>query len=525
MKNLLLSLVVGCFLLSTTACSNFLDQPILGQNIDTPEYYNNEENARLALGACYHALVYHTEACAFRWVYGDIRSDDAEKGGGGPDDGIEIQYVKDWDVLATNSYCSGPWGASYDMIYATNTFIERMSHADFDKELINQYVAEAKFIRAFAYFMLINYFGDVPLFDHPVDLNNIGNIKRDPFEKVLELIEADLTEAAAILPETYSAEETGRITSGAAKALHARVLMYSIGIFKAKSESAWQDVYNLTSDVIISGIYSLYPNYAEIFELEGENCSESVFEFQFKTTKTGWGNNQGNPGDVFVGTKGANEDSWGWGFNCPTQDLVDEFEIEDPRLYCTVYGGDVATYQYGVAEGVKKQPYNTGYAARKLALDPVNRPTEHSDGPSNVRAIRYSDVLLMKAEAAYHLGKESETRDLINQVRARARNSTYPKGFLKDQNVYSPTGFTNNLPDIPDNISGEELLQALKHERRVELAMEGLRYWDLVRWGDYRDILSDEVKARYDRRQLRGVPVLPIPETEVVSWGLEQNPS
>ena len=174
---------------------------------------------------------------------------------------------------------------------------------------------------------------------------------------------------------------------------------------------------------------------------------------------------------------------------------------------------------------VKKESHNTGYSARKLALDPANRPTEHSDGPSNVRVIRYADVLLMKAEAAYHLKKEEETRALINQIRARACTSTYPKGFLKDQNVYSPTGFVNNLPDIPSNVSGEELYEALKHERRVELAIEGLRYWDLVRWGDYRDILPDEVRARFDRRQLRGVPVLPIPETEVVSWGLEQNPS
>lgn len=525
MKKILLSLIALIFLLVGTSCSDFLDQPILGQNIDTPEYYNNEENARLALGGCYHTFAYHTENCAFRWIYGDIRSDDAEKGGGGASDGLDIQYVKDWDVLATNGYCSGPWNASYSAIYATNTFIERMKKADFDEKLIKQYVAEAKFIRAFAYFLLINYFGDVPLFTQPVDLNNLKNVKRDPFETVLEQIEQDLTEVAEILPESYPTVETGRITSGAAKALHARVVMYGIGFFKSKPESAWQEVYDLADDVIKSGMYSLYPNYAEIFEIEGENCSESVLELQFKTTKTGWGNNQGNPGDVFVGTKGKNNDGWGWGFNCPTQNLVDEFEEKDPRLYATVYGGEVATYQYGIDEGVKKESHNTGYTSRKLALDPLYRPTEHSDGPSNVRVIRYSDVLLMKAEAAFHLDKEAETRALINQVRSRARTSSYPKGFLKDQNVYSPTGFINNLPDIPTSVQGPELLKALKHERRVELAIEGLRFWDLVRWGDYRETLSDEVKARFDKRQLRGVPVLPIPETEVVSWGLQQNPS
>lgn len=525
MKRILLPLITLVILFGGTSCSDFLDQPILGQNIDTPEYYNNEENARLALGGCYHTFAFHTKNCSFSWIYGDVRSDDAEKGGGGASDGLDIQYVKDWDVLATNSYCSGPWNASYSAIYATNTFIERMKKADFNEESITQYIAEAKFIRAYSYFLLVSYFGDVPLFTQPVDLNKLSNVKRDPFEAVLEQIEKDLTEIATVLPESYPATEVGRITSGAAKALHARVVMYSIGLFKVKPESAWKEVYDLTNDVIKSGMYNLHSNYAEIFELEGENCSESVLEFQFKTTKTGWGNNQGNPGDVFVGTKGGNNDGWGWGFNCPTQDLADEFELKDPRLYATIYGGEIAAYQYGLEEGVKKQPYNTGYASRKLALDPVNRPTEHSDGPSNVRVIRYSDVLLMKAEAAYHLSNEAETRALINQVRSRARTSSYPKGFLKDQNVYSPTGFINNLPDIPASVQGPALLKALKHERRVELAIEGLRYWDLARWGDYKETLSEEVKARFDKRHLRGVPVLPIPETEVVSWGLTQNPS
>lgn len=525
MKKILLSLIALIILFGNTSCSDFLDQPLLGQNIDTPEYYNNEENAWLALGGCYHTLAYNTEYCAFRWVYGDIRSDDSEKGGGGATDIVDMQYLKDWDILATNSYSSGGWGANYSSIHATNTFIERMKVADFNEKLIKQYVSEAKFIRAFSYFTLVKYFGDVPLFVQPVDPNNLKGVKREKFELVLEQIDKDLTEAASTLPESYPTTEVGRITSGAAKALHARVIMYSIGIFKSKPETAWQEVYNLTDAVIKSSIYNLHPNYAQIFEMEGENCSESVFELQFKTTKNGWGVNQGNPGDIFVGTKGKNNGSWGWGFNCPTQDLANEFEPKDPRLYATIYGGDVATYQYGKEEGVKKESHNTGFTSRKLAVDPANRPTEQSDGPSNVRVIRYSDVLLMKAEAAFYLNKEAETRALINQVRNRARASSYPKGYLKDQNVYSPTGFINNLPDIPASVQGVDLLKALKHERRVELAIEGLRYWDLVRWGEYRDILPADVKTRFDKRQLRGVPVIPIPETEVVSWGLEQNPN
>lgn len=513
-------------LLGGTSCSDFLDQPILGKNVDTPEYYDDIENARLALGGCYYSLVYHTKYCAFRWVYGDVRSDDAWKGGGGPGDGVDIQRIKEWTILPTEDYIGSSWSASYVAIYAANTLIEKLDKVTFDEQLKKQFIAEAKFIRAYSYFILVNLFGDAPLFTKPVDVNKIGSIERTPFEVVLEQIEKDLNEAAEDLPERYPAEEAGRITWGAAKALHAKVAMYGIGIFKSKPESAWQQVYDLADEVIKSKNYNLHPNYAEIFEQEGENCSESIFELQFKRTNTGWlWGNQGNPGDVFVASRGTDDfPSWGWGFNCPTQDLVDEFEQNDPRLYTTVHGRGITDYLYGVKHEVGQQAYLTGYAARKMAVDPAFRPSEHSDGPTNVRIIRYADVVLMKAEAAYHLNKESEARELINQVRRRARTSTYPKGYEKDENIYTPTGFTNNLPDLSSAVQGEALLKALKHERRVEFGMEGSRYWDLVRWGEYRDILSDEVKARFDKRQLRGVPVLPIPDGEVVSWGLEQNP-
>ena len=516
---------IGLIALMNSSCSDFLDQPILGENIDTPSYYDSEENAKMAIMACYNGLCYENNLSTFQWMYGDVMSDDAWKGGETAGDADDIEFLKQWTALPTNTYLNNTWEAYYRAIHRANTAISQLQEVTFSEDVRDRFIAEAKFIRAYSYFILVKLYGDVPLFTEPVDVTQIGNIGRTPFEDVLQQIEVDLEEAASALPQTCATEDIGRVTSGAAQALHARVVMYEIGMFKNKSESAWQDVYDLTTSVISSGVYSLLPNYAEIFEEEGENSSESVFEVQYMTTNTGYNfDNCGNPSSIYVANRGTtNLPEWGWGFNCPTQDLVDEFEPDDPRLYCTVHGNGITDYVYGVRQEVGTASHLTGYAARKLAIDPAIRPANQSDSPFNERIIRYSDVLLMKAEAAYHLSLDQEARDLVNMVRARARTSTYPKGFEEGNNTYTATGFFDNLPDI--TVSGSDLLDAIKHERRVEFGMESLRYWDLIRWGDYRETLSDDAKVQFDRRQLRGVPVIPIPNEEVVGWGLEQNPS
>lgn len=512
-------------LVGLSSCSDFLEQPVLGVNIDTPSYYDNEGNADMAVIACYNALTYEDDKSTFQWIYGDVMSDDAWKGGETAGDADDIESLKQWNALPTNTYLSNTWEAYYVAIHRANSVIQKMDGVGFDEGLKTQYIAEAKFVRAYSYFTLVKLFGDLPLFTEPVEVSQIGNVIRTPFEDVLQQIEKDLTEAAAVLPETYPAEQVGRATIGAAKALHARVVMYSIGIFKSKEQTAWQEVYDLTDEVINSGLYNLLPNYAEIFEEEGENSSESVFEIQYMTTNTGYNfSNQGSSSGIYVANRGTSDlPEWGWGFNCPTQSLVNEFEPGDPRLYCTVNGNGVTDYVYGVKQEVAQKSHLTGYAARKLAMDPALRPSNQSDSPYNQRIIRFADVLLMKAEAAYHLDKESEARDNLNMVRARARNSTYPKGFEVGVKTYSATGFSNNIEDV--TALGSNLMAAIKHERRVEFGMEGLRYWDLVRWGDYRATLSNEAQSRFDNRQLRGVPVIPLPNEEVVSWGLTQNPN
>lgn len=525
-QNIFKTIILGAAIIwGMTGCSDFLDQPVLGENADTPEYYNDEENANMAVIACYNALTYEDDLSTFQWIYGDVMSDDAWKGGETAGDADDIESLKQWNALGTNLYLYNTWKAWYIAINRANTVIQRMEGVTFSEKLKKQYIAEAKFIRAFSYFTLVKLYGDLPLFTKPVETSQIGNVSRAPYEEVIAQIEQDLKDAAIDLPLTCPSTEIGRATSSAAKGLHARVIMYAIGMFKCKPESAWKEVYDLADEVEKTGLYRLLPNYAEIFEEEGENSVESIFEIQYLTTNSGYNfENQGSSSGIYVANRGTTDNpEWGWGFNCPTQDLVDAFEPNDPRLYCTVHGRGITDYVYGVFQAVTDKPHLTGYAARKLAIDPAIRPSNQSDSPYNQRILRFSDILLMKAEAAYHMNNETEARSNLNRVRARARTSTYPKGYDIGTKTYPATGFAGNLPDVTE--SGAALLEKIKHERRVEFGMEGLRYWDLVRWGDYRATLSPAAQPRFDARQLRGVPVIPLPNEEVISWGLEQNPN
>ncbi len=526
MKSFILKpfLSIGILLLACS-CSDFLDQPVLGESIDTPAYYNDIDNANMAVIACYDALQYDDDMSTYQWMFADVASDDAWKGGGGAGENLYIQEMKEWVALPTNIWGKVVWQSYYMAIFRANTVIKQLADATFDINLKEQYIAEAKFVRAYSYLTLVKLFGDLPLITEPLGTEQMGKIQRAPFADIIELIKNDFEDAAKVLPETWPADQVGRATSGAAKGLEARTIMYAIGMFKTEPETSWKKVYDLTGEIVESGVYRLLPNYAEIFEDEGENSSESLFEIQHESTNTGWTvDNEGCNSPIVVANRGTNENpSWGWGYNCPTQDLVDQFATDDPRLYTTVHGQGITDFVYGIKHDVVKNDYLTGYCARKLATDPALRGPNQSDYPNNLRILRYADVLLMRAEAAYHLNDEATARECVNMVRARARQSTFPKGYEEGKNTYTKTGFTNNVPDI--TATGIALLDAIKKERRLELAMESLRYWDQVRWGEYRSSLSTTVQANYDRHLLRGVPVLPIPNDEVLAWGLEQNPN
>ena len=316
------------------------------------------------------------------------------------------------------------------------------------------------------------------------------NIPRSTADEVWDAIEQDLTDAASVLPPSYGQADIGRATKGAALALHAKVAMY---------RKKWQDVFDLTNQVMQLG-YSLFPNYEQLFRIQNENNSESIFEIQCQYIP---GNNDASNSQYSqVQADRDVSPSVGWGFNVPTQDLVNAYEPGDLRKDATILFAGETTPEGDVVPlpGVgSPSMYN------QKSYVPFTTAAKNNQGADqNVRVLRYADVLLMNAEAANELGNTTQALSSLEMVRARARN------MQSDPTV---------LPQITTTDQAA-LREAIWHERRVELAMEFDRFYDLVRQGRAATVLAPKgFKAGKNE-------VMPIPQNEIdLSAGvLTQNP-
>ncbi|MCC9137605.1 RagB/SusD family nutrient uptake outer membrane protein [Pontibacter silvestris] len=517
---------------ASQACEDFLDKEPLGVETDRT-FYEDPENAVLAVNGIYDAISWDAggvtgSSNTFEWMYGDVLSDDAKKGST-TGDFIEIKQMERWGTLTNSPITSSTWNNMFTAIYRANQVLSYLPASSINEELKTRLLGEAYFLRGYSYFNLVTKFGGLPLMEEPLPISEWGQLERASIADTYAFIQNDLQQAIEMLPQRgeYAGSDLGRATQGAARAYLARAYMYQLGTDNANGVT-WQDVYDQTNAIITSGQYSLFSNYAGLFEIENENNVESIFEIQFSDVATGWGPPKtGTVNNVIQN----NRSTWGWGFNNPTQDLVSEFEGRDPRLPVTVYSdGDIVAGELQVIDYPGQN--ETGYLNRKAFVEPSARPSDTQNSPKNIIKFRYADVLLMQAEAAYHLGNESEAQSLVNQVRQRARNSTRPKGSTAEGATgYVPyENLSGVLPDI--TASGQDLLEAIWHERRVELGMESLRYYDLVRTGRYFDALeekySDEVRVEAEERSISGsvnpMPVLPIPINEAQAWGITQNP-
>jgi len=521
-----ISLIVAVFAMGSCGDS-VLELDNLGTQT-SEAYFNDSENALAGLNACYSSVSKDEY-----YVYGDIMSDDALKGGSDLFDWIDREYIRTFTANSGNTVSDITWTLLYTGIVRCNEIINSLPVATFDEELKSRIIGEAKFLRAYSYSKLVALFGSVPLVkaDYAV-----GNLKepRSAESETYAFIKKDLDDAIAILPEKsrYAAGNLGRATKGAARALKARVLMQEssyhynpaleVSEYPVAVSEIWDEVYQLTNDIVNSGEYALADNFASIFESEGENNIESVFEIQHKTTKNDWGESVGNTTIVQMG----NRDDWGWCFNLPTDALYNSYSDLDPRRECTIYGQEFNVL-YGVEQVWTKQEWTLSHEStkdfvtacrlnRKYALQPGLRDGNHNNQPNNKRVIRYSDVLLMHAEAAYHKGLEAEAREYVNKVRARAESSTYPKGTTVGQTSAFTYAVYPGASVIPVTETGVNLLNAIWKERRLELAMEGIRYFDLVRTGRI-DLLP--FKANYEAHD----GLLPIPVGDVNTFGLVQN--
>jgi hypothetical protein len=453
-------LVALFFVLVFNSCSDFLNEELQG-TYSNATFYKTEAHAFLALAGVYNSASFVSTDNNL-WVFGDVASDDATKGGLSGDLS-EIQFIDDFSYSRNNGSLEKIWKHYYEGITRANYLIYYSPGIVMDETRKNRILGEARFLRAYYYFNLINIFGEVPLkLIPPLNSNEINKPKSTEVA-VYAQIENDLQAAAAVLESTYSGLEVGRATKGAALGLLAKAYLY---------QGKWSDVIATVEAIDLLGIYSLQKVYKNNFIDSTQNNAESLFEIQHLSTqlpKLGSNLNQ-----YFSPAKDN-----GYYFNAPLQNFVDEFEktianVVDPRLDYTV---GRAGQKWVNGEDYDPAWSPTGFLQKKHVQPKKEEPIV-GDASLNYVYLRYADVLLMKAEALNETNQGSLAIVPLNAVRQRARES-----YLYDEGL---VGFGAVPVDLlPDVISTDQqvLREAIRHERRVELGFEFHRFFDLIRYG------------------------------------------
>ncbi|GAA4238295.1 RagB/SusD family nutrient uptake outer membrane protein [Postechiella marina] len=446
--------IKGLFLLvlvlATNACGDDYLEEVDRYSIDSESYFNSETDYYNALVGAYDLL----QSTYLNVILGEIASDNTFCGGESATDVVSWQQIDDMIHTPVNSELKNLWDWMYAGVNRTNFILEFQDKTEFDgKEII---IGEARFLRAYYYFELVKWFGEVPLKETRFNLGDETSLPRSPVADVYALIEADLTYAINNL--NYTAPQVGRATKGSAQALLGKAYLY---------QNKFLEATKVLDQLITEGPYDLVSDYDTIFENDNENNIESVFEVQYSDAEgAGFECLQCSEGNVAVGFNGIRNytgptfDS-GFSFNVPTQEVVDEFEDGDLRKDVAIL--DIVAWAAANNATYGEGHEHTGYYNRKYIArqGDLNTGDQNLTNPNNYRAIRFADVLLMAAEA-YNRGEisDSKAQEYLNRVRARA------------------FGAANDVTS-----SGATLTDAIAHERRVELVGEGHRFFDLVRTG------------------------------------------
>ncbi len=446
-------------------CSDFLDEDIQGK-YSSATFYKTAEHALLATNACYEPLAF-TSIENNIWVFGDVASDDATKGGI-PGDQSEISFIENFETTADNGYVEAIWRHYYNGISRCNEVISKVPGIDMDAVLGNKYVSEARFLRAYYYFQLVNIFGEIPLKTEPVKTSEDLHIPLSAVEIIYGQIETDLLLAINGLPANISPANLGRASKGAAFGLLAKVYLF---------QENYTDALTYVDSLESLNIYGLLDVYKQNFMVDYENNIESVFEIQHLTGQVPF---QGNSLHQWFAPPQEN----GYFFNVPRQDFIDEFEVSsgdvvDPRLDYTV-GREGQIWINGESFNPAWSP--TGFIQKKH-LQPLAEIDKGSkgNGELNYTFMRYSEILLIKAEALNELGRSSEALYPLNAVRKRARES-----YLFDEDIAGFGTIPDGLLPPVEGAFQSDLEEAIRHERRVELGFEFHRFFDLMRYGKTR---------------------------------------
>ena len=475
-----LYIVLCGLVLSFTSCKDYLTEIEPG-TVLLEDFFVSTDAAVQNVTGCYTPLMweYNRTYCP-EWFIGDIASDDALKGGGSTTDMADIYDVENWRTTDQNTFVLDFYQAQYQGIGRCNLALEYINKMEigidsaFTQDMKDRLLGEVHYLRAYYYFRLVRLFAGVPMTLEVLRSSEDWEMPRASVDVVFTQILSDLEQANAKLwlKSEYPEADMGRATKGAAQAMLMKTNLYMASPYWQKhglSKTAAQcyaDAKAWGDSIINSGEYDLCPNYEDNFTCAGENGIESVFEIQYAEVAwgdygEGFGFTAGSFTQILVRSRNS-VIGGGWGFNHPTQNLYNEFEAGDIRRDVAILIPDTSInedYQTITEEiylgnimlnnkyGMYRDPSDIGGGYGKWSL-------HASRGPLNNKQIRYADVLLMYAEACLETGDEGTALTYINKVRSRV-----------------------GLPDAPvaDNAT-------LRHERRCELAMEGHRWFDLVRW-------------------------------------------
>ncbi len=452
------------------------------QSVNEFDFLNNPDNAVQLVNGVYNKQLDYN-MYSFSWIgITSITSDDADKGSTATDTGSDKHKMDNLTFDATDISFKEVWNGRYDGIYRANNALFYLEQLAIDPILKNRLIGEVKFLRALCYFDLVRCFGGVPIVISKIDINDDETINAVVYNRKTKAetyaqIEIDLLDAIERLPlkSAYGLNDLGRASKGAAQALLAKAYLY---------QEKWTPAYEMAGNVINSGQYDLIADYSHVWREIGENSSESIYEVQATLNKgiRDYTNVQGPRGTPDLG----------WGFNTPSTTLVNSYQAGDLRKNATIMFVPSTLWDGFLAPTSWNNPrYNY-----KAYQSPIAESWNNDKGETakNLRILKYSDILLIRAEAAFQIGLSGEAVNRINEIRTRA-------GLAEVTSV---------------------TLESILNERRWEMAMEHDRWFDIVRTGQAQSAMAINGKTF-----LVGVHNLfPIPLDQIIQSGnrLTQNP-